>query len=467
MERRGRVRRVMHAPWFEGVLVVLIVVSSILAVVEVNGGLSSGPALLVRIAGDAISGIFLGELAVRCWTYRLRSRFFGRYWLDILASLPFPSGFEALRILRLLRVLRLLRLGTLLRRRFTGGSGGDFALLLVTTLIVVLLGASISALFEHKLNREHDSLGYSFWWSVFSMIAGEPMDGVPRTLTGRLISLVLAMSGLCVFAVVTGAAAALMTQRLRRLEVHSMDMEELEDHIVICGWDRRAPLVIEELQHSTEEKERAIVIVAELEELPPLNWKIVNRDRVYLLNGDFTKAETLERAGIRRASKAIIMSDKTGNRSDQDRDARTILAALTIEKLNHGIYTCAELLNREHEAHLRMAGVEDVACVSEYGATMMSSMAIHSGISSIIGELLSVQYGNEFFKVDLPASLEGKSFREAMERLIPRNAITIAVERPMGGKRREMALNPEPAFLLQRGDRLVVIARARPDLTGI
>lgn len=197
-----------------------------------------------------------------------------------------------------------------------------------------------------------------------------------------------------------------------------------------------------------------------------MNWKVVNRDRVYLVSGDFTKAELLEKAGVRRASKAIIMSDKTGMRGDQDRDARTILAALTIEKLNRSIYTCAELLSREHEPHLRMAGVEDVVCVSEYGATLISSMAIHSGLSSIIGELLSVQYGNDFFKLEVPPAMEGKTFAEAAALIKQKHdALLMAIEKPGGGgKKREMELNPKADQVLTKSDRMVVISKVRPVL---
>ena len=67
------------------------------------------------------------------------------------------------------------------------------------------------------------------------------------------------------------------------------------------------------------------------------------RQRVHFPNDDFTKVATLEKAGIHRANTCIILSDMSQGRSVQDADARTILAALTVEKLNLDIYTCAEI----------------------------------------------------------------------------------------------------------------------------
>ncbi|MBI2921472.1 MAG: NAD-binding protein [Planctomycetes bacterium] len=464
-----RVRRWLHRPMVEFAIMALTLISVTLAVVEIDRELKDHVRLWVQWVGDGITLLFIVELALRGWSYHRFGKFMRKYWLDLLACLaigPWPPAWGAVRILRLVRLVRIMRVGALVRRRYMQGAGGEFATIFALAVMVLVLAGSLLFVIEGDNGGGFKRLGDSLWWSVFSMVSGEPSGGIPQTTTGRGIALVLTLSGLCIFAVITGAAAALMTQRLKSLEVYAMDLDELEGHIIICGWDRRAPLVIEELQHSSDERDRPIVIVAELETLPELNWKIVDREKVYLVTGDCTSAENLEKAGIRRAAKAIIMSDKRASRTDQDRDARTILAALTIEKLNRNIYTCAELLNREHEAHLRMAGVEDVVCVSEYGATLISSMAIHSGISNIIGELLSVQYGNEFFKLDVPAGMEGKRFSDVVGEVTARHgAIPIAVERPAAGPRkREMTLNPEPGYSLQKGDRLIVISRTRPEI---
>ena len=62
---------------------------------------------------------------------------------------------------------------------------------------------------------------------------------------------------------------------------------------------------------------------------------------------DALELEVLERVNIQSAGMAILLTDTLTPRSDQDRDARTVLAALTIERLKPDVFCCAELPSRE------------------------------------------------------------------------------------------------------------------------
>ena len=56
----------------------------------------------------------------------------------------------------------------------------------------------------------------------------------------------------------------------------------------------------------------------------------------------------------------ILLRDEVVPRSEQDRDARTVLAALTAERMTDGLYTVAELHDAESREILEMAGVEEI-----------------------------------------------------------------------------------------------------------
>ncbi len=165
---------------------------------------------------------------------------------------------------------------------------------------------------------------------------------------------------------------------------------------------------------------------------------------------------------IYHASRAILLADTSRPRSDQDRDARTVLAALTMEKLNPTIYTCAQLLDRNNNVQLQAAGVEDVVVADEMAGHLIGNAVRNQGAMDVFAELLTVQVGNQFYRLPLPSTLVGKTFWYAQHHLKEQyDALLVAVERRIEG-RRQTDINPPMNYELQVGDYVVVIARQCP-----
>jgi Trk K+ transport system NAD-binding subunit len=306
----------------------------------------------------------------------------------------------------------------------------------------------------------------SFWATIFFLVATEPMIDTPRTNVGRVIVLAVMFGGLTTFALFTGIVTALMVNRLkRRMEIDDMDRFQLNEHIVICGWNRLVPLIIEEISSTPSQRDTAVVVVADLEDAPEDVTK-AREARLYFVRGDYTKPETLEQARIPYAKRAIIVADTTiPQRSDQDRDARTVLAALMIERMKPDIYTCAELLNPDNETHLRAAGIEEVVVTSEAGGHHLAMAALHFGLANVLNELMTGKVGDTLRKRLIPSKYLGITFIEAVERhKREENGLLIGVERfGQDGPRAEgyeMCLNPPSDLVLGERDYLVVIGAA-------
>jgi hypothetical protein len=81
-------------------------------------------------------------------------------------------------------------------------------------------------------------------------------------------------------------------------------------------------------------------------------------------------------------------------------------------------------------------------------------------MTSIIDELLTVQYGNQFLKTWLPPDLEPISVGELSNRLRDRcDAILIALQGDDG----DMHVNPAADVVVCGGDIVVVVARGDVD----
>jgi voltage-gated potassium channel len=276
------------------------------------------------------------------------------------------------------------------------------------------------------------------------------------------------LGGLTVFAVFTGVVSAVMVQKLKGgLDVKEIEMEELKDHIIICGWNRSAGMIIEEFQADREFRRTPIVLIAEFDADPPINYEHINSSLLYILKGDYTRIEVLKQAGVDKAKIAFILPDKTIQRSDQDRDARSVLAALIIEKLNKKIFNCVELLNRDNETHLRMAGVEEVIVSDEYSGNIMAAAAKNYGIISVLNELFTSKYGNQFFKLEVPSSWVGKNSMELYVWLKETfNAILLSVENHKNKTHNALdsMVNPEKDYIFREGDHIIVISHEKVSL---
>jgi len=462
---RQRVERFLHHPKTELVLIVLILVA-VGAVLAEEASRGRPSQWLFSLLSDLTAGLFAVELSLRFWIAPRKRDFFARYWIDILAVVPL---FRPLRLLRVLMLLRLFRAGSLLQRRtrllrgMLGRTMSEIAVLSTASAAMVLAGAVLLHAVQGSMaydagGLDPASLEATAWFALYTLVGGEPIGGVPISPAGRWVTFGLMLGGLTVFGVFIGAVSATMTAALSQrgnLDMHYMG--DLSEHILVCGWNTAGATMLRELVGGGPPG-RAIVIVCEEEEEPPeLATLRAQHDRLYFLRADYTRVEVLETLSVKRASGVIILSDKHGNRGYPDRDARTVLTALTIERMAPGIFVCAELINSQHEDLLRMAGVEAVVIRDWYAGALMGSIGRSRGVSAVISDLLTPSAGNALHSVELPRRLVGKSVLVVQHELKQdHEAVLVSLDRPGEASR----VNPPSDELLCAGDRLVVIAHA-------
>lgn len=467
----ARVRRVLAHPATDVAVAVLIVASIVVLVAEAAAPDSAA----LRAAGAVVLVLFAVEMAARFVAAASKASFFRNWWLDLLSLLPLVAPqFEILRILRVLRLLRLAPLLMKSNRRF----GSLFRqttrqqITVLSVMLIVVLGATL-AFREIEGGESFADVYETFWFSLLSLMSGEPMwPDTPVTPAGRVFTLVIMVGGLTVFAVFTGTVSAYMADRFGKgFRIGLMDLDELADHIVVCGWNRSAKVLLEELQGNPDMRNKRVLVVAE--KRPDFGETIESNPRFAFLEGDYTTLDVLKRARIPFAATAILLADRSvPSRSDQDRDARTILASLMIEKLNPDIFTCAELLSRANEVHLRLAGIEEVVIGDEYSATILATSSRVRGVTQIADEIFSNKVGNQIYKRDIRPEWVGTTFLALQSKVKTEyDALAMAIEKapPSRDARPDpntaysrTITNPPANYALQAGDRLIVLAREEP-----
>jgi len=292
------------------------------------------------------------------------------------------------------------------------------------------------------------------------LFAGEPIPSSPQTLGGKMVAVFIMFMGLTIFAMFTGTVSAFMVERLQ-MENQTAEMEPVENHVIVCGWNRKAELVLTEYQAAHLKDDTPMVVVAEFDgNIPTLNSDVARRVR--WIDDDFTRVSALERACVYQAHTCIILADTRGGRSEQDADARTILAALTVEKLKSDVYTCAELHQRSYGSHLEMGHVNDYVVTGEHSAFLLAQAAMNRGLMDVVGELLTHQRGNQFYRTPLPEKWIGKDFLDLFIHMKRQhNCVLVAVRSQEG----ELHVNPQ-SHEFAAGDDIVFIAENETTLTS-
>lgn len=447
----------MARPGFDLAVLVLIVVSVLLLCVEVALPVTDPRHEVLLYISNAITAIFVVELAIRYLASRRKRRFLREYWIDILAVLPL---FRALRFLRLLRLLRLFRAVNLVARQTTllewlfRKKVTEYLFILVLLVFATLFGTLGLSHFHVAGGAGWNLLERSFWETLFTLVAGEPVTDFPATFGGRVVILLVQLSGLTFFALLTGTVSAVMIEKMKEGSVfQQIQLEDLEGHVLVCGYNAGVETVISELQNNPEFAEREIVVISERDDLPPLN--IPYPSRVRSVREDFTRADVLKRCNVERCRVAILVSEITHNRSRQDADARTVLAALTIEKLSPEVHTCAELSNAQSEFHLKMGGVNEVIVTRNIAGHLLAQAAMYSANLHLLQELLQPTSGNTLQPFEIDRELEGISFSEALTRVHQRHGVILMAVRKSDG---EVLMNPKN-YLLSAGDQLICMAQ--------
>jgi len=461
---RTKLDRFIHHPVVELVLVVLILCSSGLILAEYLVQPKGTGWLVLSVASESLTGVFAIELAIRFLVARKKRRFFSRYWIDLLSLVPL---IRPLRVYRVLRMVRLFRAGLLLNRRLSifraelNSTVEELVTLASVMATFVLIGGVILFLGERGSNPALGELSSAMWFSIMSLVAGEPVGAEPATPLGQLVTLGLMLGGMTVFALFVGTVSASMASRLSGGQgINEMDLDELEEHVVICGWNRSGPTVLQELFHGGRRANQAVVIVTEGPGMPdtvPMDQ--VRPELLYHHQGDYTRVEVLEEVNISKASVAILLTDRTVRRADQDQDARTVLAGLTIEQLAPEIFTCAQLHDHANSTLLEMHDVEEIVVGDWFTGVVLGNVSRNRGLVRVLNDIMTVSKGNAFHKVKVPQAHHGKTV-VALHDLLKREhrAILMSVQPCTGPQADEVLVNPSNDHTVACGDTLVVVS---------
>jgi voltage-gated potassium channel len=195
---------------------------------------------------------FCGELGVKAWLSGDARSFLRHAWFDlliVLVSPPFigPEYLQGVRLMRLARFARILRLlravgiaGIALESAKDALRHRRFHYVVLTSIVVVSLGAFGIYGVEHGHNNTIQSLGDAFWWAIVTATTVGYGDLSPMTPEGRLIAVALMLVGIGFISILTATIASLffdhdkrdVNRDLIRLEERLAQVERKQDEVL-------------------------------------------------------------------------------------------------------------------------------------------------------------------------------------------------------------------------------------------
>jgi voltage-gated potassium channel len=324
----------------------------------------------------------------------------------------------------------------------------------VALLVILIACPTLLWLFERGTNPDVQTLPNAYFWMWRTLMEqGSPLEF--RTAGGWLVSYLVVIVGVGLVATGTAAIVSRLVDLLLRRQA-GMHATRVSDHVLICGWNSHARTIVDELRTTTDSERRPVVILADLPSSP------VDLPDTVFVRGDPARRDDLARAGLDRATTAIVLADDTRpSSSPNDVDGKTLLTALAIESTEPTCYTCVEVLLAENVEHFRQVKADELIVSGEVASLLLASAATDHGVSRIIGDLLTrdaVRGPDNLDSIAVPESLEGARFIDALVALKEKNAaIAVAVVATDG----TVDVNPAAERTLARGERVLAIVRER------
>ena len=191
-------------------------------------------------------------------------------------------------------------------------------------------------------------------------------------------------------------------------------MTNMKNHFLICGWKPGFDKILEGvLEANPEIPADKIVILndAHNSEISAIqmNEKLKN---INFLRGDFTDEETLLKAQIKKAERALILADRSADYSTLETDSRTVLGVITIKNLNPRVYCVAEIIDSKFEKHLSLARCDEIIMTSDYEQNLLVQASSGKGMSHILRELAAENENQGLFLSDIPSKFVGGPYEE-------------------------------------------------------
>lgn len=271
--------------------------------------------------------------------------------IDLLAILPFFHELRLLRIFILFRMFKLFRYaksfhtlaGVLATKKF------EFITLAIFASIVIFVSAVLIYVMEANnpaspINTLFDAL----YWAIVTISTVGYGDVTPITDAGRVVAMIVIISGITVLAFTTSLIVSAFTEKLDEIkEMKSIeDITKLHSYYIICGYEKIAKELARKLQKSSH---KIIVLDSDITRVNE-----AKKDGLLAMNYSPGSVMSYTKLNIdmKKEVKAVLCL--------REDDVENVYTALTIRSIDADVFLLSLLMKDINRKKLEFAGVNQI-----------------------------------------------------------------------------------------------------------
>ncbi len=271
---------------------------------------------------------------------------------------------------------------------------------------------------------------------------------LPLSPGGRTFTMVLIVFGITAIGLYLGLLTSFLVEidlgtAIKKKRVMKR-ISQLKGHVVVCGAGRTGSRLVSEL---IDAKRPFVVIEVNPEQMTGL---LEEHPEILWIEGDATHDQTLEEAGLKRAS-GLVATLST--------DADNVYVCLSVRSLHPDLTIVARAYEDESIDKLYRAGASHVVSPNITGALRISSALLRPSVMSFLDVTTRSQEVSlrlEQAVVGASSPFKGKTLKNAGIRK-ETGLMVIAVRKPSSGG--EFVFNPVAETKLELGDELIVLGQ--------
>lgn len=224
---------------FQLALFVLSILVLLALVVDTLAPVNREVSTIIQTLDIIVCVLFFTDFLIRFRRAESKKEFMKWGWIDLIASIPNVDILRVGRMVRVLRIIRLLR-GLRVGHRVVSivlqnKPKSAFASVMLTTILLITFCSIAILIAEQGSEANIKSADDAIWWSVTTITTVGYGDRYPVSTEGRVIAMVLMMSGVGLFGTLSGLVASFFLgareEESAELKLILERLQELDDRL--------------------------------------------------------------------------------------------------------------------------------------------------------------------------------------------------------------------------------------------